>query len=154
QNFSSLANNCQNIRTPFTGASNVNNPGNPCAGEQFNEYQVWGEVQRVASNFLGVVDGFTTFSPSQIARDKAFAEFLRGMSLGYLAIFYDSAAVVTKGMDPLDQGKLIGYKSVMDSAYAALQRAIDNTNAAQAAGGFQLPGTWIPSPTAMNATEF
>ena len=154
QNFSSLANNCQNIRTPFTGSSNVNTPGNPCAGEQYNPYSVMGEVERVASNFLGVVDGFTTFTPAQAARDKAFAEFLRGLSLGYLALFYDSAAVVTKGMDPLDAGKLASYKEVMDSALVALQRSIDNTNAASAAGGFSLPGTWVPSPTVFNATEF
>src|SRR5215212_6033213 len=84
QNFSSLANNCQNIRTPFTGAANVNTPGNPCAAEQYNSFAILGEVQRVASNFLGVVDEFATFTPAQIARDKAYAEFMRAMSLGYL----------------------------------------------------------------------
>src|SRR4051794_25143345 len=136
QNASSLANNCQNIRTPFTGAANVNTPGNPCKDEQYNAYTVMGEVERVASNFLTVVDGYTTFTPVQIARDKAFAEFLRGISLGYLAMFYDSAAVVTKGQDPLDPGKLLYSKEVNDSAMAALQRALDNTTAADAAGGF------------------
>src|SRR5690348_16090010 len=63
QHCSSLANNCQNIRTPFTGAGNVNTPGNPCAGEQYNPFQVMNEVNRVASNFLGVVDGFTSRQP-------------------------------------------------------------------------------------------
>ena len=154
QNFSSLANNCQNIRTPFTGAANVNTPGNPCAGEQYNPFSIMGEVERVASNFLGAVDGFKTFTAAQIARDKAFAEFLRGMSIGHLALFYDSAAVVAKGQDPLDAGKLVGYKELTDSALAALQRAIDNTNAAATAGGFSIPGTWIPSPTVFNSTEF
>jgi hypothetical protein len=95
----------------------------------------------VASNFLGVVDDFSTFTPAQIARDKAFAEFLRGMSLGYLALFYDSAAVVTKGMDPLDKGALSDYKVVMDSALAAMQRAIDNTNTS-AAGTRRLQHSW------------
>jgi hypothetical protein len=57
-------------------------------------------------------------------------------------------------MDPLDAGKLASYKEVMDSALVALQRSIDNTNAASAAGGFSLPGTWVPSPTVFNATEF
>jgi hypothetical protein len=153
-NYSSLANNCQNIRTPFTGSANVNTPGNPCLGEQYNPYAVMGEVQRVASNFLGVVDGFTTFTPAQIARDKAFAEFLRGISQGYLAMFYDSSAVVTKGQDPLDRGKLLGAKEVNDSALAALGRALDDTKASDAAGGFTLPGTWLPSPTVFNGTEF
>lgn len=154
QNFSSLANNCQNIRTPFTGAANVNTPGNPCAGEQYNPYAIMGEVTRVASNFLTVVDGFSSFTPSQVASDKAFAEMLRGFSLAYLALFYDSAAVVTKGMDPLDPGKLVYYTEVMDSSLAALQRSIDDVAAADAAGGFSIPATWIPSPTTFNSTEF
>ena len=33
-NYSSLANNCQNVHAPFTGASNFNQPGNVCSGEQ------------------------------------------------------------------------------------------------------------------------
>lgn len=154
QNYSSLANNCQNIRTPFTGAANTNIPGNPCLGEQYNAYAVMGEVERVASNFLTVVDSFKTFTTAQIARDKAYAEFLRALSQGYLAMFFDSAAVVTKGEDPLDKGTLLGYKAVNDSALAALQRALDDATAADAAGGFSLPGTWIPSPTVWNGTEF
>ena len=31
-NYSSLANNCQNSHTPFTGYQNVNSPGNTCLG--------------------------------------------------------------------------------------------------------------------------
>src|ERR1044072_6702140 len=33
QNFSSLANNCQNSRLPFAGATNSNAPGNGCGGD-------------------------------------------------------------------------------------------------------------------------
>src|ERR1043166_4682571 len=51
-NYSSLANNCQNSHFPFSGASNVNSPGNVCQGEQVRLYQILGEVERVASNFL------------------------------------------------------------------------------------------------------
>src|ERR1051325_4244196 len=39
-NFSSLANNCQNSHYPFTGAANVNAPGNVCHGEQYRLYQI------------------------------------------------------------------------------------------------------------------
>ena len=80
------------------------------------------EVVRVASNFLGNVAGGTLNlgSTARENRDKSFAEFLRGVSLGYIAMFYDSSAVVTAAMSGTDPGKLIDYKSVMDSAYAAL----------------------------------
>ena len=33
-NYSSLANNCQNSRQPFTGYVNVNSPGNVCRSEE------------------------------------------------------------------------------------------------------------------------
>src|SRR5678816_2730996 len=36
QNYSSLNNECQNSRYPFSGATNANTPGNNCAGDQAN----------------------------------------------------------------------------------------------------------------------
>src|SRR5687768_10231017 len=64
QNFSSLFNNCQNTRYPFTTASNDNLPGNPCEGEQSRVYFVENEVAKVASNFLTTLDnGLTLGTP-------------------------------------------------------------------------------------------
>jgi len=130
-NFSSLANNCQNSHFPFSGAQNVNAPGNTCKGEQYQLYQVLGEVDRVASNLLTQMDGglkLGNTDPKTDARDlraRSFSEFLRGLSLGYVALMHDSGAVIAPGMSGTDPGKLVGYVEMMDSAYAALQRAID-----------------------------
>jgi hypothetical protein len=157
QNYSSLNNECQNSRYPFSGATNANSPGNNCAGDQSSVYFVEGEVNRVAANFLTNVSSGALVLGSQARenRDKSFAEFLRGMSLGYQALLYDSAAVVSEGQAGDDPGKLLGYTEVMDSAYAALQRAIDLANApATGPNGFPLPAEWIPSPTAFTAAEF
>jgi len=156
QNYSSLNNNCQNSRYPFSGASNSNAPGNGCRGEQSSPYFKLNEVARVASNFLtNVAGGLDLQSKARENRDKAFAEFLRGISFGYLAMFYDSSSVVAQGQDGLDPGKLLGYKEVMDSAYAALQRAIDlSTAAASGDNGFPIPNDWIPTPTALSAPDF
>ncbi|HEX3865502.1 MAG TPA: hypothetical protein VHV78_02080 [Gemmatimonadaceae bacterium] len=157
QNYSSLNNECQNSRYPFSGAANTNAPGNTCAPDQSNPYFILNEVVRVASNFLGnVADGSLNLgSDARAARDKSFAEFLRGISLGYLALTYDSSAVVTPGMSGSDAGKLITYSSVMDSAYAALQRAIDDANTtATGASGFPIPTAWIPTPTTLAAADF
>src|SRR6185295_20113033 len=52
QTYSSLANNCLNARTQFTGYSNGNTPGNVCAGEQSSTYFTEGEVNRVAASIL------------------------------------------------------------------------------------------------------
>jgi hypothetical protein len=172
-NYSSLANNCQNSRTPFTGATNVNAPGNTCQGEQQKLYFYMSEVNRVGSNFLVKMDSGMTIGISAPATDarnlraRAFAEFLRGISLGYISMFYDSAGITSPKMDmspdeclpdPLSGvcvGKLKDYKVVMDSAYAALDRAVDYaTRPTTGSNGFPLPGTWIPSSTSFTAGEF
>ena len=156
QNYSSLANNCQNQRTPFSGAINDNSVGNTCGGEQQRVYFVESEVNRVASTLLkSMEDGLTLGSDARNNRFKAFGEFLRGVSLGYLSLIYDSAAVVSTGMDAQDAGALSDYKVVMDSAMAALQAAIDAANASGSGqDGFPLPESWIPGPTSMTTTEF
>ena len=155
-NYASLANSCQNARTPFTGAANVNLPGNTCNNEQYRLYSILGEVNRVASSFLTTQkNGLTLGSPARDARGAAFAEFLRGISIGYVALMHDSLAVVTVGQGAQDAGTLVSYKVAMDSALAAMQRAIDLTNASAAGGdGFPLPSTWIPSPTSWTKVEF
>src|SRR5262245_26691162 len=91
QNYSSLNNECQNSRYPFSGASNGNSPGNGCAGDQENPYFILQEVNRVSANFLTSLPGFDLRDAPRESRDKAFAEFLNGVSLGYIAMFYDSA---------------------------------------------------------------
>jgi hypothetical protein len=156
QNYSSLANNCQNQRTPFSGAINDNSVGNSCGGEQQRVYFVESEVNRVASTLLRTVeDGLTLGSPARDNRYNAFGEFLRGVSLGYMALFYDSAAVVSVEMEPQDPGTLSNYTVVMDSALAALDRSLAYTNtAATGSDGFPLPASWIPGPTTMTASEF
>lgn len=155
-NYSSLANNCQNARAPFSGAANSNAPGNVCAGEQYRLYQFMGEVNRVASSFLGQVKGGLTLgTPARDARAKAYAEFLRGLSIGYVSLMYDSGSVVTDETGAEDAGELVSYKVLADSSNAAFQRAIDLTNlAATGSEGFPLPTTWIPSPTSFTKAEF
>lgn len=155
-NYSSLANNCLNARTPFSGAANTNTPGNTCAGEQSRLYYYTAEVNRVASTFLGAIKGgLNLASPARENRDKAFAEFLRGISIGYAAMMHDSLSVVTDIQDPNDRGTLVGYKEAADSAYAALERSVVYANtSAPGANGFPLPDGWVPSAMAWTAPNF
>ena len=155
-NYSSLANNCMNTHAPWSGATNLNSPGHTCATEQLRLYQVSNEVVRVASNFLKAeAGGLTLGTPARDARGKAWSEFLRGISLGYLALVYDSSAIITEKTDGQDPGKLADYKTVAESSYTALERAIVLANSnAVGADGFPIPGAWLPSPTSLTATEF
>lgn len=152
QNYSDLANNCQNARFPFSGAINLNTIGNVCSGEQSRVYQVEQEVTRVASTLLHRMDeGLTLGTPGRDARYRAMGEFLRGVSLGYVALFYDSAAVISAQTDAQDPGELSYYTVVLDSAYAALDRAI---TAANTPGFTALDATWIPTPASMSGADF
>lgn len=154
ENYSSLSNNCQGQRVGIPRPANDNGIGNGCGPEQLRVYQIESEVTRVATSVLKQFEDpkYTLGNVPRDIRAKAFAEFLRGLSLGYLALTYDSAAVVSVQMKADEAGNLVGYKEVMDSALAAFQRAIDYTNDAQVAS--QFPITWIPTPTVQSQAEF
>ncbi len=157
EDFSSLSNNCLGQRVGIPRAPNDNSVGNGCAAEQLRIYQIENETMRVTSGLIAQATspGFTLGSPAQDLRLQAFGQFLRGLSMGYLALVYDSTAIVTPQTDALDPGILHPYPEVMDSALSALKQA--ETLAATAttgSGGFPLPSSWIPSPTSFTATEF
>ncbi len=155
-NYSSLANNCMNARAPFSGAANVNSPGNTCQGEQYRLFSIMAEVNRVANSVsTNIKAGKTLGTANRDNRARAFAEFLRGLSIGYAAMMHDSVSVVQDGQAFDDFGVLIGYKQAADSSYAAFQRALDFANLTPTANdGFPLPSTWIPGPLSMTKTEF
>ena len=169
ENYSSLANNCQNQRNSIPRAVNDNSIGNGCNGEQSRVYFFHNEVNRTASTVLGLLEqeGYTIGSPARDNRAKAYGQFLRGLSLGYIALFYDSSAVISPVMSDAEEdcvpdrlsgictGALRGYEEVRDSAFAALQLAIDLATApATGSGGFPLPSDWISSPTSFTSAEF
>lgn len=161
-NYSSLANNCQNSHAPFSGARFVNSVGNLCQAEQFRLYTILSEVNRVASTFLGKLDApvgdpyrLALGTPARDNRARAFAEFLNGISLGYLAMVHDSAAIVSAATGTLDAGVLSAYTAVRDSAMVAFDRSLAAIAlGGTGSGGFPLPPTWIPSPTTFTDVEF
>src|ERR1044071_1086769 len=128
ENFSTLANNCQNARYPVpkTAPANNNAVGNTCGGEQNLIYFRASEVARGASDVLKALDGGLTFGwGRRDASGRALCPLLRGVSLGYMALVYDSAAVISPD-DPIGpQGtaepqELSGYQDVMAAALDAL----------------------------------
>lgn len=157
EDFSSLSNNCMGQRVGIPRASNDNQIGNGCASENRRVYFIESEVTRITSNVLAKLNDpeFTMGTAAQDARARAFAEFVRGLALGYLALTYDSAAIVTPEMGGEDAGELVGYQEVMAAALTGIQTAIDiAANPPAGANGFPLPTTWLPSSTAMSAAEF
>jgi hypothetical protein len=133
-----------------------------------------GEVNRVATNFIEQMNGTLTLGSTEKSTDVrnlralAFAEFLRGLSLGYNAMVYDSSSIVSPGMTKTGTectdfggvcaGALHSYQEVHDSAQAAFDRALAYTNPTAAitgTGGFPIPATWLPAgPVTMTQVEF
>lgn len=158
ENFSSLSNNCQGQRVGIPRASNDNAVGNGCASEQRRVYYIDGEVVRVSSNILAKLNtaGFTLGSTAQDQRARAFANFTRGVALGYLAMVYDSAAIITPESSTEDPGQLSGYQDVMTAALASLDDAIAAAQApGTGTGGFPIPNEWFANTNgATTAAEF
>src|SRR5205823_1510698 len=143
---SSLANNAFNTHTPFTSFININDPGNIAQSEQARLFQIESEVDRVAANFLTVLGSSTLptlGTKGQDLRAQAFANFLRGLSVGYIALMYDSLSVVNIGQAGDDAGKLIAYTAAAESAYVyfdlAITAASDPAASPADKSGFPLP---------------
>jgi hypothetical protein len=156
ENYATLSNNCMAQRYGIPRPANDNTLGNGCAPEQLNVYSIESEVEHVASSIIAQINGGLNLgSAAQNSRAIAFAQFERGIALGYLALIYDSAAVVTPAMmtaNSSDPGVLVGYTDVNLAALDALQSAIDATTAG--AASFPLPATWIPSTNTFTPAEF
>lgn len=156
ENFSTLSNNCQGQRVGIPRQGNDNSVGNGCAGDQALVYNRANEVARGVSDVLRRLNetGFTFGTAANDARGRAFAEFLRGVSLGYIALMYDSAATISPD-DPLtaagtaEPGELSGYAEVMAEALSALDNSI-----AAAATMSTLPGNWMFTTVNMTSAEF
>ncbi|MEX2177605.1 MAG: hypothetical protein WD801_02775 [Gemmatimonadaceae bacterium] len=160
ENYSSLANSCQNQRGPIPRPANNNSIGNSCSGEQSRVYFIQGEVARVASNILNQLNdpAFALGSAARKLRAQAFAEFLRGLSHGYVALTYDQGAVMTAGLAGDDPGVLVPYTEVMDAALVAFDNAIAHATASAAvtgvSDGFPIPTDWYPTTSTMDVPTF
>lgn len=163
ESYSSLNNFCINERVGFPRPPNNNAISNSCAGEQARVYFFMEEVARVSSNILTSLndDAFQAaaigagWTDARVARAKAFAEFLRGLSLGYLALTYQEGAVVSMGQAGDDPGPLVRYDVVADSAYVAFENALTHAAAARTGDAtIAIPQSWIPTTGNLNMDNF
>ena len=151
ENFSSLANNGMGSVITIPRSPLDNSIGNQNAAGHRRAYYVPAEAARTASNVLAKLDDatFTIGSEEQDRRARAFAEFVRGISLGYVALFYDSGAAIGPELGAEDPGVLAGYQELMAVALDALQAAIDAS-----AGWTSIPDEWLPSNTLWTPANF
>lgn len=139
-----------------------NSIGNNVSIGNFRDFDFLSRNARGAANAIAALDkfaeaGISTGSPARDARAKSFAYFTLGYALGNLAIFYDSAAILTAAVPSSDIPALSGSADVMDVALKSLDSAINIANSTAAAtgtGGFPIPIEWLSQTTAMSRDNF
>jgi hypothetical protein len=128
-----------------------NSIGNNVSAGNFRDFDFLSRNARGAANAIAALDGFTaagvsTGSPARDARAKSFAYFTLGYALGNLALFYDSAAILTAAVPVTTIPPLSKSADVMDVALKSLDSAINIATSAAATtgtGGFPVPFDWL-----------
>lgn len=102
---------------------------------------VWYDLYRAiqaSSDGLRALDGGTDLGATGNARARAWANFVLGLSHGYLAIHYDQGIIYDETSDP-EALELSPYGEVMAAALGYMDRALGYTTTA-----FNVPEEWVP----------
>ncbi len=131
EGFSTVANFCMNNYAAVPRNPIINQVGGQCDSQQLNDFQGFQELARNTANMIIALDkltkaGLTTGSAATDARDRGFAFFVNAVSLGELAVMYDSSAITIPSTVPLSTTvpPLSGYAAVGTAALAQLDTAI------------------------------
>ena len=139
-----------------------NSIGNTVNAGNFRDFDFLSRNARGAANAIIALNGFaaagnTIGSPARDARAKSFSFFTLGYALGNLALFYDSAAILTAAV-PSDQIPGLSKSSdVMGVALQSLDSAIAIASSAAATtgtNGFPIPVDWLSQTTATSQANF
>lgn len=157
ESYSSLNNFNMGIRVAIPRLPIPNSNGSPSV---FTEFSALSRGARLTVNALDALTKLNASDKSlgthaQDLRAKAFGFFVAGADLGWLAMIYDSAAIVKPGMTSDEIPVLSGAADVMKAAIAFMDSAVAVAKdpAASNTGGFPTPPTWM-SGTSLSAADF
>ena len=148
QGFGTVANFCENSRDAVPPNPIINDRGNQCDAENLVDFSNFQKLARNAANLVIAMDaitagGGTTGTAAEDLRDRAFAQFIVGISLGHTALVYDSGAIITNKIGSSVIPPLAGYQALMTAALAQIDSAIAAAGSANAAAAFPLPAAWV-----------
>ena len=158
ENSSGLANFGMSVRSAIPRVFIDNNRGNQVQTGNLNDFNLLSRAARSSADGLYMynVGGKSMGSAAQDARIKAFAWFTLGLSLGRLALVYDSSTIISPYDDLTFIPPLSSYGDLMTAALADLDSSVTWATAAQTAtgaNGFPLPVDWI-NGNALSAANF
>lgn len=145
ENYSNLANSAMGVRSQIPRPPIANGRNATGTPESYNPWVGLHRAARSAALGLSRVNqsSFTFFptSTTQNNRAKAFANFVMGISMGELALVYDSATIVSD-LDDLSQNApaMVAYDSV---TRFAIRRLVLADSFASLAGTQTFPATWM-----------
>ena len=149
ESASQLGNFGMGARGALPRAGIDNQRGNSYQAENFRVFDHLTRNARSAGNAINALDRFKTQNASigsaqRDDRARSFAYFALGFGLGYISLFYDSAAVVTPDVTATLTEKMVppfsGSKDAFDAAMKMLDSAFKYANTTNASG-MTLPGT-------------
>ena len=163
ENYATVANFGMNGREAMPRSPIDNSRNNFTASENFRDFSTMSQQARYSANYVQSLDALTakgihlgsptgkstdaTDLPGQDLRARSFAFFENGVALGYLAMSYDSAAIVTPATPTDAVPDLSAHVDVMKAALASLDTAIAIANDPKTAPGFPLPSNYINLPS-------
>ena len=128
-----------------------NSIGNNVNAGNFRDFDQLSRNERGAANVLAAINRFLTAgntigSPARDAKAKSFAYFTLGYALGNLAMFYDSAAIVTATTASDEIPPLSASSVVIAAALADLDSALaisQSANATNGTSGWPIDAAWM-----------
>lgn len=157
ETYSSLNNFNMGVRVSIPRNPLSNAVGSPSFNSEFTNTQ---KAARLMVNALDaharlLKAGSTLGTPAQDLRARAFGWFVAGADLGWGAMIYDSAAVVSTGMPSDSIPPLSSAQDVVKAALVMFDSALAyaSNSAANGTGGFPLPATWLGG-NAYTAVQF
>lgn len=160
ESYSNLANFGMGSRSAIPRPSIDNSRNNNAAGDNRGAFIGLHRAARAAALGLDRVQrpGFTFFptSVSQNNRAIAFANFTIGISVGQIALMYDSGAAVSEADDPDPTAApipLLGYAALMQYALGRLDSALAYATAARF-GATTVPAAWLSAAADVSVAQF
>ncbi len=158
ENYSNLANFGSATRAAIPRPPINNSINNPTAGENAGPYAGLHRAARAAAMGLNRVKtpGFIFFPPNaaQNARARAFANFVMGISLGQLAMAYDSSIMIHEADPP----NVLAAPLPLVDYVAQMQYALDRLDTAIVDAGLMtgqtIPATWMATSAAVTQAQF
>lgn len=125
----------------------------------FAEFTALSKQARLIINALNALDelnkvGRNTGTPARDLRARSFGYFVAGISLGWLAVMYDSAGIVTPGMPSEEIPPLSGSADVGKAAIALLDSALGLARNPAAASAYPLEVGWMGNSTGFSLDQY